>query len=122
MLFLETSAPAKPTNLRLLKGEVHFVCIFYKIFKLGGETSIEVAWNAVKNTDQYLLQICPLGGMEKKKKPVEKQEEKSENKAPAKPAESQSQPTDSKEKPVENKGLMVYLPLQCLRVQQILST
>ena len=79
------------------------MCIFDKVLIQGGETSIEVAWNAVKNTDQYLLQICPLGGMEKKKKPVEKPEEKSENKAPAKPAEHQSQPTENKEKPVENK-------------------
>ena len=53
MLFLETSVPNKPANLRLLKG---------------GETSIEVAWNPVKNTDRYLVQICPMGVVDKKKK------------------------------------------------------
>ena len=74
-----------------------FIIIFQTII-LGGETSIEVAWNAVKNTDQYLLQLCPIGVPEKKKKPEKAEEkEKSEIKTPiAKPTEPTAKPADEK--------------------------
>ena len=42
MMFLETAVPAKPQNLRLLKG---------------GETSIEVAWNPGINVSNHTIQI-----------------------------------------------------------------
>merc|ERR1712007_406566 len=62
-MFLETAVPQKPQNLRLLKG---------------GETSIEVAWNPVKNSEQYLVQICPMGIIAKKKPEVKPETKKNE--------------------------------------------
>merc|ERR1712131_518690 len=84
MLFLETSVPSKPTNLRLLKG---------------GETSIEVAWNPVKNTDRYLVQICPMGIVDKKKRVEPKKSDP--NKEPPKKPQTESSPkvTPTKETP-----------------------
>ena len=84
MLFLETSVPNKPANLRLLKG---------------GETSIEVAWNPVKTTDRYLVQICPMGVVDKKKKVEPKKSDPS--KEPPKKPQTESSPkvTPTKETP-----------------------
>ena len=101
MLFLETAVPNKPANLRLLKG---------------GETSIEVAWNPVKNTDRYLVQICPMGVIDKKKKIEPKKSDPSkETPKPKTPAQTEinnspkvtpkETPNDeaSKNNPEENK-------------------
>jgi len=90
MLFLETSVPVKPSNLRLLKG---------------GETSIEVAWNAVKNSDQYLLQVCPIGGVEKKKKVEPKKEEKKEEVKKEKPEKEEEKKTEEAVKKPEEKEI-----------------
>lgn len=70
MCYLETSVPAKPTNVRLIKGM---------------ETSIQVAWNPIKNADSYLIQLSPVTPevkkVEEKKKPEPTEEAKKEEAA-----------------------------------------
>lgn len=75
MCFLETSVPSKPTNVRLIKGL---------------ETSIQVAWNAIKNADSYLVQLSPVGNTADPKKTEETKKTVEEPTKPNIPKETDS--------------------------------